>query len=173
LTPHALARRDRPAVLVDVVYRGATFTELFTLLRDWIDQEHQPWPVIRRKLRFLGVTSRTKTSPNTYRWHQHATWTRQLPATAVINVSLHPWVWSYFGDHQIKLTRSLRPDRWTDVAQGPGRDERTRQALAEAAALVAYGRSQAGRQAVAGAVGRDPALTQPWLRTLVTNLSKN
>jgi hypothetical protein len=33
-----------------------------------------------------------------------------------------------------------------------------------------------GRQearAVARAVGRDPALTQPWLRTLVTNLSKN
>jgi hypothetical protein len=172
LTPHALARRDRPAVLVDVVDGGSTFTELFTLLRDWIDQERQPWPVIRRKLRFVGVTSRRKTSPNTYRWQQHAAWTGTLPAAAVVNVSLQPRVWSYFGDHQVKLTRSLRPDRWTVEADGPGRDERTRHALAEAAALVAYGRSRAGRHAVAQAVGRAPALRQSWLRTLVTNLAK-
>ncbi|HEX5204005.1 MAG TPA: hypothetical protein VFW27_29095 [Actinoplanes sp.] len=75
LTPYALARRDRPAVLVDVVDAGATFTELFTLVRDWIEQEREPWPVIRRKLRFVGVTSRRKASPNTYRWPQHAAWT--------------------------------------------------------------------------------------------------
>jgi hypothetical protein len=171
LTPHALARRDRPVVLVDVVDGGATFTELFTLVRDWIDQERGPWPVIRRKLRFVGVTIRRKTSPHTYRWQQHAAWTRTLPARAVANVSLDPRVWSYFGDHQVKLTRSLRPDRWTAQAEGPGRDEHTRQALTEAAALVAYGRSRTGRNAVARAVGRDPALRQPWLRTLVTNLT--
>jgi hypothetical protein len=172
LTPYTLARRNRPAALVDVVYRGATFTELYTLLRDWIDEERQSWPPIRGKLRFVGVTSRTKTSPNTYRWQQHAAWTRHLSARAVINVSLDPWVWSYFGDHQIKLARSLRPDRWLAEADGPGRDERTRQALAEAAALVAYGRSRTGRQALARAVGREPALAQPWLRTLVKNLTK-
>ncbi|MBB4744122.1 hypothetical protein BJY16_007581 [Actinoplanes octamycinicus] len=171
LTPYALARRDRPAVLVDVVYEGETFTELFTLIRDWIKQEREPWPVIRRKLAFVGVTIRRKTSPNTERWQQRAAWTRTLPASAVANVSLDPGVWSYFGDHQVKLTRSLRPDRWTAEAEGPGRDERTRQALVEAAALVAYGRSPAGRQAVARAIGRDPALSQPWLRTLVTSLT--
>lgn len=171
LTPYALARRDRPAVVVDVVDAGATFTELFTLVRDWTEQEREPWPVIRRKLRFIGVTSRRKTSPNTYRWQQHAIWTRTLPAAAVINVSLPSWVWSYFGDHQVKLTRSLRPDRWTAEADGPGRDERTRRAFAEAAALVAYGRSRSGRHAIAHAVGREPALRQPWLRTLVANLA--
>ena len=57
LTPHALARRDRPAVLVDVVDGGATFTELFGLVRDWIDEERQPWPVIRRKLRWSPVVA--------------------------------------------------------------------------------------------------------------------
>jgi hypothetical protein len=72
----------------------------------------------------------------------------------------------------MKLTRSLRPDRWTAEAEGPGRDERTRQALAEAAALVAYGRSPAGRHAVARAIGRDPALRHSWLRTLVTDLTR-
>lgn len=172
LTPQALARRDRPAVLVDVVDFGSTFTELFTLIRDWIDRERQPWPVIRRKLRFVGVTIRRETSPNTYRWNQHAIWTRQLPAASVLNVSLPFQVWSYFGNQQVKLTRSLRPDQWTAEGDGPGRDERTQQALAEAAALVAHGRSRPGRQAVARAVGRDPALAQPWLRSLVTNLAK-
>jgi hypothetical protein len=56
-------------------------------------------------------------------------------------------------------------------ADGPDRDERTRQALAEAVALVAYGRSRTGRQALVRAIGREPALAQPWLRTLVTNLN--
>jgi hypothetical protein len=171
VTPHALARRDRPVAFVDVVNRGSTFTELFDLLHTWIDEQRQPWPVIRRKLRFIGVTSRTKTSPNTYRWRQHATWTRQLPSRAVINVSLQPWVWSYFGDHQVKLTRSFRPEHWLATADGPERDERTRQALAEAVALVAHGRSRPGRQALARAIQREPALAQPWLRSLITALS--
>lgn len=153
LTPHALARRDRPAVLVDVVDGGATFTELFTLIRDWVEQEREPWPVIRRKIRFLGVTIRRATSPKTFRWQQHAAWTRTLPAVATVNVSLERRVWSYFGDHQVKLTRSLRLDRWMAEADGPRHDERTRQALAEAAALVAYGRSRTGRLAVARAAG--------------------
>jgi hypothetical protein len=171
VTPHGLARRERPVTFVDVVHRGSTFADLYDLLRAWIDDEREPWPVIRRKLRFVGVTSRTKTSPNTYRWHQHAAWTRQLPARAVLNVSLDPWVWSYFGDHQTKLTRSFRPEQWLADAPGPGRDDRTRQALAEAAALVAYGRTRPGRLALARAIGRDPSLAQPWLRTLVTDLN--
>lgn len=171
VTPRGLARRRRPVAFVDVVAGGNTFTDLFHLLRAWIDEEREPWPVIRRKLRFVGVTVRHKTSPNTYRWQQEAAWTRQLPAHAVLNVSLDGAVWSYFGDYQTKLTRSFRPDHWLAEVDGPGRDERTRQALAEAAALVAYGRSRPGRHALARAIGREPALAQPWLRTLVTDLN--
>jgi hypothetical protein len=72
----------------------------------------------------------------------------------VVNVSLDAWVWSYFGDRRVKLTRTYRPDRWLADAEGPDRDERTRQALAEAVALVTYGRSRPGRQALARAIGR-------------------
>jgi hypothetical protein len=171
LAPPALARRERPATFVDVVYRGATFTELFGLLRAWIDEDRQPWPVIRRKLRFVGVTIRTRTSPNTYRWQQHATWTRQLPSRAVVNVSLDPWVWSYFGDDQVKLTRSFTPERWLAEADGPDRGEHTRRALAQAAAIVAYGRSNHGRRALARSVGHEPTLAQPWLRGVITRLN--
>jgi hypothetical protein len=171
LTPQALARRDRPVAFVDVVHVGRTFTELYGLLRTWIDHHHGSWPVIRRKLRFIGVTSRVKTSPNAYRWHQHVAWPRELPARAVVNVSLNPTVWSYLGDFQTKLTRSYQPDRWLARADGPDRDARTREALAQAVAIVAYGRSGDGRRALAKAMGGEPGLTQPWLRTLTARLN--
>lgn len=87
------------------------------------------------------------------------------------NVSLGRFVWSYLGDRQSKLTRSHRPEHWLAEAAGPGRDERTRHALAEAAAVVAHGRSPLGRRALARAIGREPTLAQPWLRSLVTDLN--
>ncbi|MEV4516625.1 hypothetical protein AB0K00_47705 [Dactylosporangium sp. NPDC049525] len=170
--PRDLARGDRPVTFVDVVSEGSTFTELYALLRAWIDEEREPWPVIRRKLRFVGVTPRRKTSPNAYRWQQDgAAWTADLPARAVVNVSLDHGAWSYFGDHQTKLTRSFRPERWLAGADGADRDERTRAALAEAVALVAYGRSREGRRALARATDGEPALAEPWLRSLVTALN--
>jgi hypothetical protein len=173
VTPHALARRDRPVAFVDVVHGGSTFTELYELLRNWIDPHHGSWPVVRRKLRFIGVTSMRKSSPNAFRWHQYAQWTRHLPATAVVNVSLYPDVWSYLGDFQVKLTRSYRPDGWLAGADGPKRDERTRRALAEAVAIVAYGRSSQGRRALARVMNGEPAVAEPWLRTLVTRLNRD
>jgi len=171
LTPQALVRRARPATFVDVVARGSTFTELFTLLRDWIERERAPWATVRKKIRCVGVTSRTKTSPNTFRWQQHADWTRRLPARSVVNVSLQPEVWSYLANHQTKLTRSYRPERWLAEVEDPARDDRTRQALAEAVALVQYGRSPQGRKTLALAIDGEPNLNQPWLRSLVRHLN--
>jgi hypothetical protein len=169
--PHALARRKRPIAFADIVSSGNTFTDLFTLLRRWVDDEHAQWDVIRRKVRFVGVTWRRKTSPNTVRWHQHAPWTRELPASAVVNVSLNLPAYSYLADFQTKLNRSFYPARWLADADGPGRSAATRQALAEAAALVAYGRSTQGRTALARAISGEPALAQPRLRSVVLALN--
>lgn len=170
LTPHALARRRRPATFVDVVSGGSTFAELVQLLHEWVGDDRESWPVIRRKLRFVGVTMRRRTSPNTYRWQQHAAWTAALPASAIANVSMDAPVWCHLADEQTKLTRSFGPERWL-AETGPERDERTRQALAEALALVAYGRSETGRRALARAMAGEPALAKSWLRTLVTRLN--
>ena len=52
-----------------------------------------------------------------------ALWTADLSSRAVVNVSLDPGTWSYFGDHQTKLTRSFRPERWLAEADGPDRDD--------------------------------------------------
>lgn len=172
LAPQALARRSRPATFADVVHAGSTFTELFTLLQDWIAEDRAQWDVIRRKLRFVGVTVRHKTSPNTFRWQQHASWTRLLPARAVVNVSLDWPAWTYLADQQVKLTRSFTPERWLAEAAGPDHGEPARQALAEAVALVAYGRSAAGRTELARAISGEPGLAQPRIRSLVTTLSR-
>lgn len=172
ITPAALARRDRPVTFVDVVHVGSTFTKLFALLDDWITEERETWPAIRRKLRFVGVTMRTKTSPNTWRWQQeHPEWTHRLPASAVVNVSLERMVWSYFGDHQTKLTRGYRLVKWREYSGEIKRDERTRMALAEAVQLVELGRTKEVRRMIARAMDGEPALSEPWLRTLRSRLS--
>ena len=171
--PNDLARRQRPLTFVDVVHAGGTFTDVFNVVRDWVEDERAPWAVIRKKVRFIGVTSREKTSPNTWRWQQHAPWTEQLPSSAVVNVSLDPHAWSYFGDHQTKLHRTFRPKDWTADVDSPTRDEKTRLALAEAVSIVRYGRSRDGRQALARVMSGEGALAEPWLRTLITHLNRS
>lgn len=171
--PRDLARLVRPLAFVDVVHVGSTFGDVYELVRDWIEDERAPWSVIRKKLRFVGVTSREKTSPNAWRWHQHAPWTAELPSSAVLNVSLDPYAWSYFGNHQTKLHRTYRPKDWTADVDGPQRDEKTRDALAEAVGVVRYGRSREGRQALVRAMSSEPALSEVWLRTLITHLNRS
>ena len=170
LSPYELARRDRPATFVDVVHGGSTFTKLYGLVRPWIDSQREPWNVIRRKLRFVGVTSRTKTSPNTFRWQQAAEWTRELPARAVLNVSLDRSVWSYLADAQVKLTRTFRPEHWLADTDGPQRGDQTSKALAEAVAIVEYGRTRTARMQLARALTNEVAIAKPWLRHLVVEL---
>ena len=172
VTPESLGRRRQPCTFVDVVHVGATFTELFGLLREWVDESRGAWPVIRRKLRFVGVTRRGPTTPHAFRWQQEASWTRTLPAASVVNVSLDPSVWSYFGDDQAKLTDSFSPPHWLAPGSIPARNESTRRALAEAVAVVAHGRSSRGRRAIAHAARHEPTLSEPWLRTLVGQLNR-
>jgi hypothetical protein len=85
------------------------------------------------------------------------------------SVSLDRFVWSYLGDVQHKLTPPFLPV--SGVPPDRRHDERTRFALAEAVALVEYGRSAEGRRALARAMAGEPALSKPWLRTLVHHLN--
>ena len=136
---------------------GSTFTELFTLLRRWVDDEHAQWDVIRRKVRFIGVTDRGIRSPNTFRWHQHAPWTRELPASAVVNVSLNLPAYAYFAEFQTKLNRSFYPARWLADADW-ARPQLTPPAKpSPKPPPQAYGRSTQGRTALARAISGEQA----------------
>ncbi|MDX3663552.1 hypothetical protein PV646_40230 [Streptomyces sp. ID05-26A] len=171
VTPASLARRDRPLTFVDVVASGGSFGKLFGLLDDWIAEERETWPAIRRKLRFVGVTIRWRTSPNVERWQQHAEWTRRLPASSVVNVSLDEDVWCYLGNAQTKLTWPYQLHRWREYLREAKRDEKTREALAEAVHLVALGRTKEVRRMIARGMDGEPALSESWLRTLQSRLS--
>ena len=172
LTPFALARSHRPVALIDLVSAGGTFENLYRTLRDWVADTREPWPVIRRKLRFVGLTGRVDTSPSTWRWQQAAQWPTELPASAVLNVSISGRLWDYLGNAQTKLTRRFGPQQWSAAeAPGPSHDDQTRAALAEAVALVALGRRQETRSLLARTMAAEPAYAESWLRTLVRQLN--
>ncbi|KDN17052.1 hypothetical protein [Amycolatopsis rifamycinica] len=171
LAPDALARGSRPVVFVDVVSSGRSFGQLIGLLRDWAADDRADWAAAVRRIRILGLPRRTHTSPHTRRWQQHAEWTHELPAGAIRNISLESAVFSYFADHQQKLTRSFGRYLWAaEEVREPARDHRTRRALAEAVAIVEAGRTPAVRERLARTMSREPAIAEPWLRDLVRRL---
>ncbi|RKS09818.1 hypothetical protein DFP74_5563 [Nocardiopsis sp. Huas11] len=171
VTPRRLAGGVRPVVFVDLVHRGSTFANLHAELRDWIDDERAPWNTIRGRLGYLGITVREKTSPNTWRWQQHADWVRELPARAVRNVSIEGHLWRYMGDRQDKTEPSFRRTRWADPDMTlPRHDDAARAALAEAVRFYRGGRTRAVRSRVHRVLTGEPAFRDPWLRDLARTL---
>ena len=171
LAPARIARRRRKVVFVDLVHSGSTYENLVALLHDWAREDAVPWSLVRPRLRLLGITSRTKTSPKTWRWQQHAAWAELLAPRAIANVSLAPDVWSYFGNHQAKLTESFPYWRWEHPpSPAPRHDAKTLGALVEAVAIYDAGRRLA--PALAKHVTREPAFAEPWLRSLALMLRR-
>ncbi|MGW7517511.1 hypothetical protein ACWGJ2_18170 [Streptomyces sp. NPDC054796] len=176
LSPAALARRERPVALVDVVHSGGTFDILHGELARWIAETREPWNVIRRKLRYAGVTERGRTSPHHWRWQQSQAsrpWVRTLPSGHVVNVSVDRYVWNWLGVGQPKVARSFPPARWFDAdADAPPRHAGLPDALTESAALVAAGRGRAVRAALVRAMAEEPGFAVREVRALALELRR-
>lgn len=171
ITPARIAGGGRAAVFCDLVAAGSTFENLHRELRAWSADDRTDWNRVRARLRYLGIVARGKTSPNTWRWQQHAPWVGDLPPRAVRNVSVPGWLWSLLGDHQPKTEPSFRRDRWADPeVTRPRRDDRTRAALSLARALYEQGRTPRVRAAFHTALTAEPAFRDPWLRTLAHDI---
>ncbi|MCP3798044.1 hypothetical protein NLX83_02115 [Allokutzneria sp. A3M-2-11 16] len=111
---------------------------------------------VNRPFRWDLVRRRMYTSPKTHRWHQSAQWTAELPASAIARPS-SPVLFARWS--------------WADPeAAVPAHDARTRQALAEAVALVESGRTRETRERLVRAIAAEPAFAEPWLRALVNQL---
>lgn len=82
LSPSAIIGRNRATGLIDVVVSGDTLGHLVLFLHHWSSESRTDW----RQLRIAGLTERTKTSPKTWRWQQHAAWVKLLNKSAVKNV---------------------------------------------------------------------------------------
>ncbi|MFB8353983.1 hypothetical protein [Streptomyces niveus] len=159
LQPYALARRKRPIALVDVVAWGRSYGTLHRHLATWIEETREPWAVIRRKLHYIGVTSRCRTSPNTRRWQQDPdnAWVRTLPAGHVTNVSLDHRVWSHLANDQPKVNESFPHWNWFDEPSAlTPRHHQVARALAEARYFTDAGRDTAVREELIRLMAREP-----------------
>lgn len=112
LDPHSIKKSKKKLFFVDVVYYGGTYTEIFRFLQSWAKEINEDFQAVLHNIGFIGITSRTKNSPNTWRWQQHKDWTHKISKNMLKNISVNRFYWSYLGDNQPKLTRSNRPKNW-------------------------------------------------------------
>lgn len=173
LEPDALARRERPVALIDVVDTGATFGDLVEIIADWARRENVEWRAVARKLRIVGVTWREKTSPKTWRWQQHAEWVERLPLSEIKNVSAPSRFVSFLATDAPKTSSSFRSDRWGDEESAlPERHLESRQALALAVHLFDLGRTDDVRRRFARTLAEQPAMTESWFRSLILEIKR-
>lgn len=122
---------------------------------------------MRRRVRFIGITERTRNSPNSWRWYQHAH--GQLPFAIVFAkclrsissvdglpvlrfVRLTPVCCgasaeSPIPDYQKKVSRWYPPDAWGDEQfSRPPREDANLEALRLAARIHALGNDTAERE---------------------------
>lgn len=169
LAPVSIA--SSAVTLVDLVYTGETFGELTRLLFDWAREKELDVNSVRRQLRFVGITWRKPTSPKTWRWQQHAEWTRDFRPSAIKNVSIPGRLWDYLGNRQEKVTYSNPPWRWTEESlQAPPRNAKQLAALRLAVHLFDAGRTREERARFADRLAKERAMKEPWVRSLVAEL---
>ena len=173
LNPEGIATGRPPVAFVDLVYSGSTFINLMTLLRNWSFEDGFDWPLVNGRIRLIGITIRTKTSPKTWRWQQKNEKLQALSVKSVKNVSMDTGLWSYLGNDQKKLTESYPPRRWGDAALArPEHSQDRLEALALALHLYQSGKTSDGRREFAAALSRMPAMKERWFRQLVLELKQ-
>jgi hypothetical protein len=173
LEPHALARGRRGTALVDVVDTGETLGTLLTFLKAWSDSVLADWRAVAGKIRIVGLTWREKTSPNTWRWQQHAEWVKRLRPSEIKNVSVPARLGTYLAGEAPKTNYSFTPSWWGDEeVTRPVRDHEAREALALAVHLFDLGRTTETRRRFARALGSEPAMKESWFRSLILELKR-
>ncbi len=171
LNPESVAQRERTIALVDIVARGYTFGNLIAILHDWCKQLNFDWGAVQRKIRVVGLTEQTETSPKTWRWQQHAEWKDMLKSGAIKNVSIHSDLFHFLGGSQPKMTRSYSPNEWGDPeVKAPVYNEESLSALKMALELFDAGRQSDNRLKFATELSKQPAMQHRWFRALIQEL---
>jgi len=172
VSPTSLATRERPVALVDIVVTGGTLRNFISILHNWSLECGADWNLIRRRIRIVGLTIKRKTSPNTWRWQQHADWLSVLMPNSVRNIPINNTLFDFFGAFQWKTTESFVPWRWGDSrVMKPGRDRESLGALRGAILLFDAGRDKAERLRFARKLSNLPAMKHAWFRSLAHELS--
>lgn len=173
LHPAQIASAPQPVAFVDLIWQGRTFGALSKLLAEWAGEEGVDVNAVRRRIRFVGITTRTRNSPNTWRWFQQHEWTRDYPRRALRGISVPYWMWTYLGDSQHKTMLSNHRGRWgTDEIRTPQHDPETLMALRNAYRIHERARTSEERARFAAGLAERIEMREPWLRSLVIQLRR-
>ncbi len=171
LDPEGIATSIRPVAFIDLVSTGETFGRLVTFLRNWSISTGYDWNAVKRRIRLIGITQKTKTSPKTWRWQQQASWVSLLERRSVMNVSIPRALWEYLGNYQPKVSRSYTPSRWGDPEFSlPSYSEHQIKALRLAYQLFELGRTKRQREQFVSLLVKEPAMKHEWFRMLVREI---
>jgi len=171
LDPKSIASYGKQVRFIDVVSSGQTFGTLVDYLRHWTQRQGADWNVVERRIGFIGLTRRTETGPNVWRWWQHQSWVERLTKTPIKNVSLPGNFWGFIADNDEKATPSHWLERWaafesTTPARAPHRLRGLRLALDN----YDRGRDKQERARFVRELTQLSEMRQAWLRSLVLRL---
>lgn len=171
LSPRHIVSDPAGVCFCDLVAWGGTFERLFEFMQKWALEEKADFPAMSSKLIFLGITQRTKNSPNTWRWQQNADWIMQHPKLTIKNISIPVVLWDYLGNTQGKVAKTNPPDKWDDSAiLLPPRERGNLKALKQAYQIYSLGLEH--KKSFAEALSSTQEIKQAWLRSLVNELKQ-
>lgn len=171
LAPADIAAAPAPLALIDFVAYGGTMATLISLLHLQAEWEGTDWNAVQRRLKIIGLTHRTKNSPNTWRWQQNQRWLDLIPDTDIKNVSVPSGFLYLIANFQTKVTRSHHIGRWASPERAT-LDHDQRLALRLAADLYDLGHTREERHLLAGLIAKTHQMRQPKTRALVTALKR-
>lgn len=165
LSPNQILRRKIATSLIDVVHEGYTFKILIEILYHWALEEKVNWKELKKKLQIVGITVRTKNSPNTWRWQQQVEWIELIGKSNVKNVSV-PWsFWGYIANDQSKATDSNYPKRWSDPEiEKPMRSKYNREGLKIAVTLFDLGLKSETKEELKKSMVEQSEMQYSWFR---------
>jgi hypothetical protein len=171
LHPAGIATKVRPVAFIDLVLTGDTFGRLITFLHNWSNSTGYDWNAVKRRIRLIGITERTKTSPKTWRWQQQSSWVSLLESRSIKNVSIPRALWQYLGNYQYKVSQSYPPSRWGDHELSlPSYSEDQIKAVRLAYELFELGRTKERRKQFVSLLVKEAAMEHEWFRTLVQEI---
>jgi hypothetical protein len=169
--PASIVAAGAQVRFIDVVDSGSTFTTIFRLLEHWSRAQKVDWSAARRLIGFIGITIRTKNSPNTWRWHQHKDWVAEIERANIKNISAPGSLWRWLGNRDDKATPSFRIYRWASAdAALPARDDAHLRGLRLAVRLFDYGRDRQERTRFVKELATQPEMSEAWLRDRILRL---
>ena len=169
LSPEDIVSRKSRTLFTDLVAYGGTFGHIATFLFSWARKANVPVKELRAKLGFLGITSRSKTSPKTWRWQQNVDWVKTLRVGNIKNVSITVQWWDYLGNWQMKVSATNRPGDWaSDAILEPPRMESNVRALRRAFDLYSSGSRE--KERFSELLSQESAVEEEWFRRLISEL---